>query len=136
MKYMLDTNIIAYANNDRYGVNKAFERHKKDKLYLSAIALAELEYGVCKSKKPEYNQNMITLILSNITVLPFGVNASAEYGKIRAELERKGQVIGANDMLIAAHAKSCGLTLVTNNAREFGRIEGLKVENWIEENLN
>jgi tRNA(fMet)-specific endonuclease VapC len=129
---MLDTNIIAYANNDRYGVNEAFRRHRKDTLYLSAIALAELEYGVCKSSRPQYNQNMIALILTNVTVLPFDEKASMEYGRIRAELERQGTVIGANDMLIAAHAKSRGLTLVTNNTREFERVEGLRLENWID----
>ncbi len=133
MKYMLDTNIIAYINSDRYGVNKAFERHRNDKLCLSAIALAELEYGVFKSKRVQHNQDMITLILSNMTVLPFDGRAAVEYGILRADLEQKGMVIGPNDMLIAAHARSLDMTLVTNNTREFERIEGLKVENWVED---
>lgn len=129
---MLDTNIIAYINNDRFGVNRAFETHKSDELYISAVALAELEYGVYKSSRPMHNQDMITLILNNVEVLPFDEDAAMEYGIIRAGLEKLGKVIGANDMLIAAHARSRGLTLVTNNTREFERVEGLATENWVE----
>ena len=133
---MLDTNIISYVKNDRYGVNKAFERHRDDRLFISAITLAELEYGVFKSKSEKHNQEMISLMLTNIDVLSFDEDAALEYGMIRSDLERKGTPIGSNDLLIAAHARSRNMTLVTNNVREFGRVEGLNIENWIEEIRN
>ena len=136
MKYMLDTNIISYINTDRYGVNRAFEKHRNDQLYISAIVFAELEYGVFKSTRRKLNQDNISLMLSNITILPFDEKASFEYGALRADLERNGTVIGSNDMLIAAHAKSLDMTLVTNNMREFRRVEGLKLENWIDDIRN
>ena len=93
--------------------------------------MAELEFGVCNSSRPEQNRLALMTFLSRIEVVPFGAEAAREYGSIRADLTRKGTLIGANDLLIAAHAKALGLTLVTNNTREFDRVEGLKVENWV-----
>ena len=92
--------------------------------------MAELEYGVYKSKQKSQNQLALILFLSRIKILPFDSKAAAEYGIIRANLSQKGQLIGANDLLIAAHAKAKNLTLITNNTREFQHVKGLKLANW------
>ena len=89
-----------------------------------------LFYGIEKSKSIERNRLALSLLLANIEVLDFDSLASEEYGRIRASLEKKGPSIGSLDMLIAGHAKSLGCTLVTNNVREFQRVEGLVLENW------
>ena len=80
--------------------------------------------------RSERNQLALTLFLANIDVIPFEDDAAVEYGRIRADLKRKGTPIGANDLMVAAHAKSLGVTLVTNNTREFERVEGLMLEDW------
>ena len=131
MRYMLDTNIVAFAKNNRPEVVlERMRRFDPGDLCMSAITLAELEYGVFNSSNPERNQIALTLFLANVEVVPFGDDAAVEYGRIRADLRRKGTPIGANDLLIAAHAKSLGMTLVTNNTREFARVEGLILEDW------
>ena len=132
MTYMLDTNIIAYAKNNRpESVLQRFMEHRPEDMCISAITMAELEYGICKSSKPAQNRLALMMFLSEIQVVPFDGDAAQEYGSIRAELTAKGTPIGANDLLIAAHARSLGLTLVTNNGREFERVSGLVVENWV-----
>lgn len=132
MKYMLDTNIIAYAKNNRPAqVLERLKQQDPEDICISSITMAELEFGVYHSAKPEQNQVALMLFLSRIQIVPFDVDAAIEYGVIRADLTRKGTLIGANDLLIAAHAKALGLTLVTNNTREFERVEGLKLENWV-----
>ncbi|MDR1571654.1 MAG: PIN domain-containing protein, partial [Clostridiales Family XIII bacterium] len=98
---------------------------------ISSITLAELEFGVSNSKSHERNRNALLAFSTLVEILPFDIQASAEYGEIRAALEKKGMPIGALDTLIAAHAKSRGLTLVTNNTREFRRVEGLFLEDWM-----
>ena len=131
MRYMLDTNIVAFAKNNRPEVVlERMRRFDPGDLCMSAITLAELEYGVFNSSNPERNQVALTLFLANVEVVPFGDDAAVEYGRMRAGLRRKGTPIGANDLLIAAHAKSLGMTLVTNNTREFARVEGLILEDW------
>ena len=131
MRYMLDTNIVAYAKNNRPEVvYKRMSHFDPEDLCVSVITLAELEYGVFNSSSPERNQLALTLFLANIEVVPFDDDAAVEYGRIRADLKRKGTPIGANDLMIAAHAKSLGVTLVTNNTREFERVEGLMLEDW------
>ena len=131
MKYMLDTNIIAYAKNNRPAqVLERLKQQDPEDICISSITMAELEFGVYHSAKPEQNQVALMLFLSRIQIVPFDVDAAIEYGVIRADLTRKGTLIGANDRLIVAHAKALGLTLVTNNTREFERVEGLKLENW------
>ena len=128
---MLDTNIVAYAKNNRPEVvYERISRFDPEDLCVSVITLAELEYGVFNSSNPERNQLALTLFLANIEVVPFNDDAAVEYGRIRADLKRKGTPIGANDLMIAAHAKSLGVTLVTNNTREFERVEGLMLEDW------
>ena len=132
MKYMLDTNIIAYAKNNRpEKVRSIFQNYDPKDLCISSITMAELEYGVYNSSNPAQNQMALILFLSGIAILPFDAEAAKEYGAIRALLKKSGTLIGANDMLIAAHAKALGLILVTNNAREFERVEGLRIENWV-----
>ncbi len=132
MKYMLDTNILVYAKNKRpESVLKRLTRLAPADVCISSVTLAEMEYGVFKSLMPEQNQLALMLFLSGIQIEPFDSKAAFEYGKIRAALTKKGTPIGANDLLIAAHAKSLDLILVTNNTREFERVEGLRLENWV-----
>jgi tRNA(fMet)-specific endonuclease VapC len=90
--------------------------------------LAELEFGMRKSARPEHNLKGLSLFVSRLQVLPFDTSAAEHFGQIRTDLERAGTL----DMLIAAHARSLGLTLVTNNRREFDRVPGLRVENWVD----
>ena len=131
MRYMLDTNIVVYARNARpEAVLERFRRYRPEDLCVSAITLAELEYGAARSSRPEQNRLALMVFLSNIAVLPFDADAAREYGTIRRALESAGSPIGANDCLIASHARSRGLTLVTNNTREFERVPGLRIENW------
>ena len=132
MRFMLDTNIIAYAKNNRpESVLQRLTQYRPEDLCISAITMAELEFGVCNSSRPDQNRMALLLFLSRISVIPFDADAAREYGMIRADLTKKGTLIGANDLLIAAHARSLGLTLVTNNTREFERVENLRVENWV-----
>lgn len=131
MRYMLDTNICIYAIKHRpETVIKNFLKHDPDEICISSITYAELMHGVEKSQARERNRVAITMFLSAITILEFNNYAAEEYGKIRAELERKGMPIGPMDMLIAGHARAENLILVTNNTREFFRVENLKVEDW------
>ncbi len=106
--------------------------HDASEICVSSITYAEMMHGVEKSQAKERNCIAYMLFMSALTVLDFDAVAAQEYGKIRADLEMKGTPIGPMDMLIAAHAKSQGLTLVTNNTREFVRVEGLALENWAE----
>ena len=131
MKYMLDTNICIYAIKHKPDtVIKKFLSHDSEELCISSITYAELMYGVEKSMAVERNRIAMSLFLSPITILEFDGKAAEEYGRIRAELEKKGTPIGLMDTLIASHAKSRGLILVTNNTREFNRVVGLTVEDW------
>lgn len=131
MKYMLDTNICIYAIKHKpEAVIRRFLLHDPEEICISAVTYAELMHGVEKSMAVQKNRLAVALFLSPITVLDFGAGAAEAYGKIRGELERKGTPIGPMDLLIAGHARSEGLILVTNNTREFCRVEGLQVENW------
>ena len=132
MRFMLDTNIIAYAKNGRpETVLKRLMQYSPEDYCISSITLAELEFGVYNSARPEQNQLALMTFLARIEVIPFDADAAREYGMIRADLTKKGNLIGANDLLIAAHARALDLTLVTNNTREFERVDGLKLENWV-----
>jgi len=132
IRYLLDTNICIYIIKQH---SKQVIEHLRTLLVgdvaISAITLAELEYGAAKSSRPEQNREALIAFTAPLEVLPFDDNASLHYGEIRADLERSGMVIGAMDMLIAAHARSRSLKLVTNNSREFQRIHGLDIENWV-----
>ena len=132
MKYMLDTNICIYAiKNKPEKVLNTLKEKLNDGICISAITLAELAHGVEKSAAREKNRAALLRFLTILTVLPFDDLAAAEYGEVCADLQRKGTPIGTMDMLIAAHAKTEGLILVTNNTREFERVDGLNLENWV-----
>ena len=132
MQYMLDTNICVYAIKRKpQKISRKLLEFNCGDICISSIVLAELEFGVCKSTRPERNEYALNEFLAGIKVVDFDRNAAKEYGDIRADLERKGTPIGSNDMFIAAHARALNLTLVTNNIREFSRIENLKLENWV-----
>ncbi|MCL2410321.1 MAG: type II toxin-antitoxin system VapC family toxin [Treponema sp.] len=132
MRYMLDSNICIYiVKNKPPVVLDKFREHINEGLCISSITLAELEFGVSASTFPEKNSIALKQFLSAIDVLFFDIEASACYGAIRASLKKQGNVIGPLDMLIAGHALSRGLTLVTNNIREFERVNGLDIVNWI-----
>lgn len=134
MKYMLDTNICIYAIKHKPDiVIRNFLSHDSEELCISAITYAELMHGVEKSMAVERNRIAMSLFLSPITILQFDERAAEEYGRIKAELEKKGTPIGPMDTLIASHAKSKGLIIVTNNTREFNRVVGLTVEDWTQE---
>jgi tRNA(fMet)-specific endonuclease VapC len=109
---------------------ESFNRHAGH-LAISAITLSELLHGVEKSAAPERNLAVVENFCSRLDVLPYGSKASVHYGQIRAGLERQGLPIGVNDLHIAAHARSEGLTLVSNNLREFQRVDGLMLENLV-----
>ncbi|SDJ09718.1 tRNA(fMet)-specific endonuclease VapC [Lachnospiraceae bacterium G41] len=133
IKYMLDTNIIAYAiNKSSPEVISNLLKHNPEEICISAITMAELEYGIMHSSKPERNRAALMMFLAEISVVSFDSNAAYDYGVIRQDLQNKGQLIGANDMLIAAQARSLGVTLVTHNVREISRVENLKYEDWCE----
>lgn len=132
MTYMLDTNICIYAIKNRpEGVLERIRQNREAGLCISSVTLAELEYGAAKSSAPGRNRAAILRLLLVLETLPFDDQCALEYGRIRAGLERAGTPIGPLDTLIAAHAKAAGLVLVTNNVREFARVPGLTVENWV-----
>jgi tRNA(fMet)-specific endonuclease VapC len=129
--YMLDTNIISeLVRNPQGKTAKRIAKTGEDSICTSIIVAAELRYGCAKSGSQRLRKAVEDL-LAEIEVLPFDVPADGEYGGIRAELEAAGRPIGANDLLIAAHACATGATIVTANTAEFKRIRGLKVENWL-----
>ena len=131
MKYMMDTNICIYAiKNKSESVIRKILSQNPEGLCISVVTYAELMHGVEKSQAVEKNRIAMSLFLSAITVLDFDGEAAEAYGQIRAELERKGTPIDPMDLLIAGHARSQGLILVTNNTREFARVTGLRIEDW------
>ena len=131
MKYMLDTNeCIDYMRGTSKGLKDRLLASDKDDLCISSITLSVLLYGVNKSSDPQRNRFALYMMLLKIKVLDYDTNASEHYGLIRSDLSKKGLVIGSLDMLIAAHAKSLGLTFVTHNTSEFSRISGLTLEDW------
>ena len=132
MRYMLDTNMCSYIlKNHPAAVKQKFEEVGAGTICISAIVLAELYYGAARHPKGIVIRREIANFVSRLNVIPWDENAADHYGSIRASLEKAGTPVGAMDMLIAAHAKSCAATLVTNNLREFERIKGLAVVNWI-----
>lgn len=132
MKYLLDTNIVIYVIKKRpLQVLEVFNRYH-GRMAVSSITLAELVHGAEKSSDPPRNLAVVEDFMSRLAVLPYDDKAAWQYGNIRAALENLGQPIGLNDLHVAAHARSQGLTLVTNNLREFERVPGLLLENWAE----
>jgi tRNA(fMet)-specific endonuclease VapC len=131
IKYMLDTNICIFTiKNKPQIVREAFNRHN-GQLCISAVTLMELFYGAEKSAAPEKNLAVIEGFVARLEVLPFDNEAAAHTGMIRSELARAGTPIGPYDHMIAGHARSRGFIVVTNNLREFERVPGLRVEDWV-----
>lgn len=129
--HMLDTNIVIYVIKRRpREVLAVFNQHA-GKMAISAVTYGELVHGVEKSARQVENLRVVEDFVSRLDVLPYTDKAAAHYGNIRADLERKGTPIGVNDLHIAGHARSEGLVLVSNNLREFARIDGLRLENWL-----
>jgi len=131
IRYLLDTNIVIYVIKRRPPeVLQTFNQHS-GRMAISSITLAELYHGAEKSTRMADNLRVIDDFTSRLDVLPYTAKAAQHYGSIRAALETQGQTIGVNDLHIAAHARSEGLVLVTNNLREFERVPALQTENWI-----
>ena len=131
MKYLLDTNICIYIMNERpVRVIKKFKKLELGEVGISTITVSELQYGVMKSTYRKENQQRFYQFIAPLEILAYDEMAAGVYGNIRFQLEKNGQPIGPLDLLIAAHALSQNLILVTNNDKEFKRIRSLKVENW------
>lgn len=132
MRYMLDTNTCIYVIKHRPPeVKKKLSSIPIDEVAVSGIVVGELWYGVLESAKPKHNEKALTDFLQFISVLDWPAEAAQAYGKIRSHLKAKATPIGAMDLLIAAHALTLGLVLVTDNLKEFNRVPGLHVENWV-----
>lgn len=131
LKYLLDTNIVIHVITNRpLCVRDVFNRNS-GRMAISSITLAELAHGVEKSSDPTRNLTVVEDFVSRLEVLPYDGRAAWQYGIIRAALEKQDTAIGDIDLHIAGHARSLGLTIVTNNLREFGRVPGISVESWI-----
>ena len=133
MRYMLDTNICIYVIKHKpVTVFQKLQNINPEDVCISSVTYAELVHGVEKSAAVEKNRLALSMLLANMEILDFDVDAADCYGKIRAALEKKGTPIGTLDMMIAAHAQSLSYTVVTNNVKEFSRVSALKIENWAE----
>lgn len=135
VRYLLDTNICIYiAKHNPPAVRARFEQISADALAMSVVTLGELQHGAEKSQSRDKALAVLRQLQSAIQVVPLTTAVGQHYGQIRSGLERTGQPIGNNDLWIAAHARAEGWVLVTNNEREFRRVEGLVVENWVAPN--
>ncbi|WP_299983276.1 type II toxin-antitoxin system VapC family toxin [Desulfobacula sp.] len=131
IEFMLDTNICIYIIKQKpIRVIELFHKFPISNIAISSITFSELEYGVMKSTKPDQNQFALSQFVAPLEILPYDDDAAQHYGRLRAYLEKKGTPIGSLDMLIAAHALSVNCTLVTNNEKEFKRVQNLKIDNW------
>ena len=134
LRYLLDTNIVIYVLKRRPIEVLSVFNQNASRMAISAITLSELYHVAEKSIKVSENLAAIEDFCSRLEVLPYGSKAAQHYGAIRAGLEKLGQPIGVNDLHIAAHARSEGLVMVTNNVGEFARVPALQVENWVDTN--
>ncbi len=132
LRYMLDTNICIYVIKNKPPELRDLFNTRSEDICLSSVTVAELIYGAEKSARREHNLSVVEAFAAHLGVMAFDENAALHYGDVRADLERKGTPIGPYDLMIAGHARSRGLTLVTNNSREFQRVAGLRVENWLQ----
>jgi tRNA(fMet)-specific endonuclease VapC len=131
LKYMLDTNLCIRVLRDRpQGLREQFNAEASS-LCISSIVLYELLYGAAKSSRPGHHRHAVEKFAERVQVLDLNADAAAHAGDIRAALEREGKVIGAYDLLIAGHARSRGLIVVTSNLGEFDRVDGLRAEDWL-----
>lgn len=131
-RYLLDTNICIYVLSGRYpSLTKRIEKLEAGMAVMSVVVQGELAYGIAKSQRRKDAERRLEALEKVVTVVSMPPEAGDHYGDIRAQLEAKGTPIGANDLWIAAHARAQSLVVVTNNTREFKRVRGLKVENWV-----
>ena len=130
LRYLLDTNLCIRVLRDRPAAVRQRFNLEADGLSISSIVLTELLHGAAKSARPVENRNEVEKFAARLDVLPFDARAADHAADIRANLERRGQTIGAYDLLIAGHARSLGLVVVTGNLAEFERVEGLRCEDW------
>ena len=132
MLYMLDTNMCSYIirDNPKGIFQKLKEAEKKHTIALSSIVVSELLYGASKKGSAKLIK-VVNMFVEQFTIYDYNKASAKAYAGIRTTLEKKGQVIGVHDMLIAAHALSLDATIVTNNTKEFGRVDGLVIENWV-----
>ncbi|MFZ4732204.1 MAG: type II toxin-antitoxin system tRNA(fMet)-specific endonuclease VapC [Pirellulales bacterium] len=131
MLFLLDTNILIAMSKQRPGLVDRLEGVPADAILLSSVVVAEIEYGIAKSGRRQHNRRVFDTLLAGFQVVPFDAAAARLYGPIRADLEKRGRLIGSYDLLIAAHAKSVDAVLVTDNAKEFDRVAGLRTVNWL-----
>ncbi|NGP53770.1 tRNA(fMet)-specific endonuclease VapC [Thioalkalivibrio sp. XN8] len=131
LRYMLDTDSCVFVLRHQHpALQDRLDQHAES-LSISSVVLSELHFGVEHSARPEANRRVLESFAARLVVLPFDAPAAFHSGRVRAELRRAGQAIGAYDLMIAGHARSAGLALVTNNEREFRRVPGLMVESWL-----
>ena len=130
LKYLLDTNIVIYTMKNRPQQVKRYFKAQQGRIGISSVTLGELVFGAEHSQQVERNLADIEALTARLEVLPFDEAAAYHFGQIRAELYRMGRPIGPYDIMIAGHARACGLKLVTNNVKEFKRVQGLIIENW------
>ncbi|HEY6562465.1 MAG TPA: type II toxin-antitoxin system VapC family toxin [Polyangiaceae bacterium] len=132
-RYLLDTNIVSdLVRNPRGAVMRRIRKVGEEQVCTSVVVAAKLHYGATKKASPRLTAQL-EAVLDVLEVVPFEAPAETHYGRLRTELERAGKLIGANDLLIAAHASALGYTLVTDNDREFSRVNSLHLENWLRE---
>ncbi len=131
LKYLLDTNIVIYTIKNRPDTLREIFNQHDGQMGISAVTWGELVFGAEHSQQPERNLADIEAMAARLDVLPFDEKAAVHFGQLRAELYRRGTPIGPYDMMIAGHARSLGLILVTNNIKEFERVPGLRIENWV-----
>jgi tRNA(fMet)-specific endonuclease VapC len=131
LKYLLDTNIVIYVIKRRPIEVLSIFNANANRMAISVVTLAELLHGAEKSAQPASNLAVVEDFCSRLQVLPYLPKAAQHYGSIRTSLEIMGQPIGVNDLHIAAHARSEGLVLVTNNVKEFAKVPALQIENWV-----
>ena len=130
LRYLLDTNIVIYVIKSRPLSALQLFNEQAGHMAISSITLAELLHGAEKSNAPARSLAVVEDFCTRLEVLSYGPKAAQHYGSIRSALEKRGEIVGVNDLHIAAHARSEGLTLVSNNLREFERVEALQLTNW------
>lgn len=132
MAWLLDTNILIAVSKKRPGLRSRLAALSAGDILLSSVVLAEIEYGIASGERREHNRAVYDALLKAFAMVDFDAAAARHYGAIRLDLERRGEIIGPNDLMIAAHARSLNAVLVTDNTGEFARVGGLDLENWLQ----
>ena len=132
MAWLLDTNILIAVSRKQPGLRSRLAALSAGDILLSSVVLAEIEYGIARSERREHNRAVYDVLLKAFAMVDFDSAAARHHGAIRLDLERRGEIIGPNDLMIAAHARSLNAVLVTDNTGEFARVGGLELENWLQ----